>query len=1420
MMDLRALGQFLSRLGYSAKERIALLRKYGSRLAQLAAHLAEHRSRLAAQAAALAAKRERYASILWCIAALEANLPQGRKVPKTSTKSRSPVAKPVSPKQAKTIFPLVWDSFLGKGAGISPKPPSPSSSSVVEIPSSTSSSPSFPPRVEGDAAAYCSSEDPGDLDPGDSLEACFSASAVAEEGVVDHTIDDGVVATSSPSTISRSTSSSSISALPSEEVPEDDVVSEGGDILWDPDPGEEEEVGESFPPKSSFSLGPSEALPSLPYSTRSYTSVPLISTPTRYGEGLRPPPPRSEVANSWDFVERAWQSRQNGTSASLTFPLSAPSLPSSLSYHSPPPPDLPNYSRREIGFGTSTPIVNKVCLTGPPPEPEGGESDDEDCFFESDAPLPDPGGCQSWGYKFTALRDYTASRDVKRSHEARRQNTHFYIGRWFAGMDSMGARRFSWKGKEWPMSPREFDESLWMDRSWCVAMAEGYWGTLHLRYYLDAVDCNMDVSKWFGRSRQDQETSDYMADMAKEDLENGKIPTIHKMVDSLAKQKKIVTRGVKGSTEGKVSKPGHDPHLEIVDVYRDPKSSLSRRFFGKKKRDIDFTEVDLVMPASNIVVPFPEKPGTPIYSPLPTVGEAQLRKLSDMGEMQCMSIDSLDIGAHTYVADNIPVAGFHAVMDGTNCAPEYSTLLGFYSHLGNRCVKALTMPGKQFYIREQFKQLDDPTSGLYLCTYINDLCGYRPGEPMMTYGTRECHEYRANSYSNATLKRDDFDKIIHHQRGLVNKVVAGLNLEATVGQSSNNKAEAFPDFELSCIPRSHEKPHLEIHGKNLIENTSSARKDALKFRSYSLREGGWKDAPSYHRGKFGLDPGVQPGRTSTCNGDSSTLFLYEEFKVPKDSKDGLIISSIDIHNSSRSTDGLAFARWAQRTIIHPHFELELRFPTNPFIGCTLGVVIDWHDRLTANLFGMRIPVDVFNEMPQAFYVPVSSGPVWRKEVDMRTIAGHGMYVHNVAWTRPRLIVCAISDNSITAANDWFGNIALYLTEQSEGDFAYEPRLTYPPVLKAEETLDFWRGPFKCPLGDRTHHFMNYDFNVRREWTKDHSFVPPCAAILSHYQGIGGRLVGRVVKIGSCMTTASLILSAWWNRRVHDVKWQLKAPHVRLPNGEGDFDIEIISPYGTVPTWGGEPCMLLYMDTGPLSVSTSSAPFEYVVYFDKWIPNNKMGACVLSQFVEEVTWCTFWNITTDDLNITLPSRMLDLQRVEGAYECELDMNPFARMVATSGFYRGEVQYVFQWDLNTSITNTKKGVLVYTGFGSNKEGDVTDRGTRTRVPLSKRCTASSWVSIGNYTGYTNQNEISGENWVKFRCDEGKSIYRICLSIRIKNFQFFGSCIGHPKHPSLDARAKASSFFPKLTEGVTVGKIVVPKSSGGMPLTTGTS
>uniref|UniRef100_A0AAT9JB07 Polyprotein n=1 Tax=Purple sand food nepovirus TaxID=3115774 RepID=A0AAT9JB07_9SECO len=889
---------------------------------------------------------------------------------------------------------------------------------------------------------------------------------------------------------------------------------------------------------------------------------------------------------------------------------------------------------------------------------------------------------------------------------------------------------------------------------------------------LPAIQCNAKP-EWMGSSRSDAELASYMQEQAKEDYGQGKLPSVSELTRDLRARKPLPQHGVRNATEGKVAKRGEDPHLELRDVYSGYDRSLSSklsRYLSRKggSRDIDYTEVDCISPVSSVVVNFPEKPEIPIYSILPPLTEEKLRKLADKHEFSHMSVDSLDIGAHCYTGPDIPVAGFHVIMDGINDDPNYASMVGFYSNFGNQKIKALTMPGKNYAMQGAFDRCEDPAGGIYLCSYINDLCGYRPGVPMLSYGTRECQEYRDSTYSAATKKRDDFDAVINHQAKLPRRVVAGLNLEGTVSQEKGQKASEFPDFVLRCRPTINSAPHINLGGKEPIVAEFSKPPKPLQMRAFSFREGNWKQGlTNASRGSFPLS-GVEPGRTSTCNSRNiMDCLCYEEITIPKDAKDGTQLKAFSIRESALTFGSVATQTWITKKIIHPVFEVTLTFPKNPFLGLSLGVWFDWYNDFPFFKLSGKVPTELFNNAPQAKYCPISAGPVQTFRVDMRDIAGHGMYIHDKAFADPQVRVFAITDNDVPAAEAWVAAIQVHLVDDSVGEFTYSPRMSLPFSLERLH-LDLWKGPFRSKLGERTHVKLFLNMCAKTEHTPGKTFLAPTAAYLSPWQGFGGKIKGRVVKLGTCLTNASIMVSSWYRDHEPSVQWQWKVPHVLLENGEGPFELEISSPYGTISGWDKGPMLYFYIYAGPNAADKVTSPFEFVVYLEMLDTMGRVGKPLFNNS-QVFVWCTYHNIVVDDLTIVIPARIYDILSETDKYDVELDMNPFARIVATSGFFSGEVDFIFEWSLRDEITKVKGSITTTVGFGDH---DGSERGTRNNTSLSALCASVLNVQIGHFSGYTQGTKHSfSENWVRLRCAQAKFIDKISLSLRVHNFDCYG-------------------------------------------------
>nr|CAH2618850.1 polyprotein 2 [Tomato fern seco-like virus]CAI5384008.1 polyprotein 2 [Tomato fern seco-like virus] len=852
--------------------------------------------------------------------------------------------------------------------------------------------------------------------------------------------------------------------------------------------------------------------------------------------------------------------------------------------------------------------------------------------------------------------------------------------------------------------------------------------------------------------------------------ENG-LQTIDSLVKTLQKRKAIV----KDAGENRVA---DKKQLTERDVFHGPK--IINRLGRKDEKT--FTAANL---NSDQVVVCMQPKGMPTFTPLPRMQEEQARKLleKDIGSVSSIA---LDLGLQSHIPQGLPVAAFMAIVDTRFADPRYATLCGAFVDLGRDRAKMLCLPLANFPLHKAVDDHDDTLNNLCLATYFNDPTSFDIGKAALQYGTLEFQEYKPSAYSDYTRVRDTWDQIARQQNTPRDRVLAGFSTFNSVSQDYAEELPEFGEIVMRCPPP--KKPpvlYMGELGKGKVQSTQRT------FTMPSIKYGGGtgryaKELPVADRGATLKQDGLEytPARYATCDANlvDTEIACVIEGTCPADVRSGQVLKRVQFREATYLHNNAAVMEWISAGLVSPTIRLRLTTGSNPFVGITLGVCLDYYNRCSTSIVGDKLPSAVTNALPNVVF-PISRGSEATAELDVRRELGHGLFASVDSFEQPFLVVYVVGDNALPAADVWRFTLELLFSRFESSGIALEPLVTLPHTFSGILPLGVWRGPHDFNLGVNQPSLMRLklDFATRRTFGNGtYSCLSFPAAYASWIQGHAGHLVGEVVHIGTQAVSCGLHLCVTWSQSVTLLRDALKIPGVRLNGGSGRFRLPLFSPFERVSLVDPVAELCLFAIGGPIATAGISASFQYMVRFDA-IEGDESVPRVIGG-TDSFAWANLSKFRAGfEFDFSIPARLCDIVRDD----CEVKMcdNPLASLVASCGIMSGDMTVTVMWGTEKGKGALSGCVKVTTCFGRTDIADHTQVLSTKVAHLGIDTSISVDVPVRNFSGYTGSGAtpyIKGV-YLLVAISDRRVLTEIDVTVRLHpGFRFFGRSVAFPKNP----------------------------------------
>ncbi|AYF57454.1 polyprotein [Potato virus U] len=783
----------------------------------------------------------------------------------------------------------------------------------------------------------------------------------------------------------------------------------------------------------------------------------------------------------------------------------------------------------------------------------------------------------------------------------------------------------------------------------------------------------------------------------------------------------------------------------------------------------------------------------PIYTRLPTFTEAELRRLLDKNAMSNTGVVALDMAIQSHVPEGTPMVAFSTIMDGRTDDPHVAAQCGAYCDLGRGRCQILSLPLVNFNLNELSKRLGNDDPELYLATYFNDTLGYRPGELVCTYGSSELLEHKPDAYTNKSLCKDTWDDILKRNVQKGNRIVKGFNVIDSISQDYDQEVPDFGEVSFKTKPRSGVAPTKAFTAKGVVEVPNERK----LTRTFSLARTQFGRAPTRNPSQFGGLANVSTShvdytgsnrehnsfiapRHSTAQSELENPFVVATtsvFKVAKDAKEGTFIGTIDFYDLVAKQHKSPYQQWLGSGLVDPEIQIKIFSGANAFMGTTVAIVHDFYNRLDiATKLGGRLPRLVGNCMPQTLH-PLSEGGVTIDTVNISRYLGHSLYISAKGFADPRFHVYIYDDNAVEAAEGWRLTVEILVRKATNTteEVVDNALLTVPMAPSSFIELDIYKGFGSIALADEPL-FVPIGMNFASEVT--YATGKTCLGFTQAkyrvYQGAGGRLQGRLRRVGTTLTSCILRLVMWWGSTYPTLEETSAIPHVDmdLAKVDGSFDLEIRSPYGRVPNREMQGYLVIYPIGGPISPSGSTAPFNFSVYIGGIQATQQIPTLLLPD--KEYVWCQLDAFNPGVVTFDLPNHICDFTVVGAAVH--LRSNPLSAIFGSCGFFKGSLSITLEWTQEGKLPDKGSVVWIAHKYGTPADSEILDS-----------CTSNSYLpgkcTFLLHTGdYTNANKPGGSGnklqFITVWLGEASAVDNIRVSVRLMpGFSFYGRSISFP-------------------------------------------
>nr|AIT39629.1 polyprotein [Tomato ringspot virus] len=525
------------------------------------------------------------------------------------------------------------------------------------------------------------------------------------------------------------------------------------------------------------------------------------------------------------------------------------------------------------------------------------------------------------------------------------------------------------------------------------------------------------------------------------------------------------------------------------------------------------------------------------------------------------------------------------------------------------------------------------------------------------------------------------------------------------------------------------------------------------------------------------DPGFLPPRNSSVQGGSwqegTEAAFLGKVTCAKDAKGGTLLHTLDIIKECKSQNLLRYKEWQRQGFLHGKLRLRCFIPTNIFCGHSMMCSLDAFGRYDSNVLGASFPVKLASLLPTEV-ISLADGPVVTWTFDIGRLCGHGLYYSEGAYAKPKIYFLILSDNDVPAEADWqFTYQLLFEDHTFSNSFGAVPFITLPHIFNKLD-IGYWRGPTEIDLTSTpAPNAYRLLFGLSTVISGNMSTLNANQALLRFFQGSNGTLHGRIKKIGTALTTCSLLLSLRHKDASLTLETAYQRPHYILADGQGAFSLPISTPHAATSFLEDMLRLEIFAIAGPFSPKDNKAKYQFMCYFDhielvEGVPRTIAGE-------QQFNWCSFSNFKIDDWKFEWPARLPDI--LDDKSEVLLRQHPLSLLISSTGFFTGRAIFVFQWGLNTTAGNMKGSFSARLAFGKGVE-EIEQ--TSTVQPLVGACEARIPVEFKTYTGYTTSGPPgSMEPYIYVRLTQAKLVDRLSVNVILQEgFSFYGPSVKHFK------------------------------------------
>nr|QWT83711.1 polyprotein 2 [Tomato ringspot virus] len=536
------------------------------------------------------------------------------------------------------------------------------------------------------------------------------------------------------------------------------------------------------------------------------------------------------------------------------------------------------------------------------------------------------------------------------------------------------------------------------------------------------------------------------------------------------------------------------------------------------------------------------------------------------------------------------------------------------------------------------------------------------------------------------------------------------------------------------------------------------------------------DRTQHGTGAF-ADPNFLPPRNSSVQGGSwqeGTEAAYlGKVTCAKDAKGGTLLHTLDIISACKTQNLLRYKEWQRQGFLHGKLRLRCFIPTNIFCGHSMMCSLDAFGRYDPNVLGASFPVKLASLLPTEV-ISLADGPVVTWTFDIGRLCGHGLYYSEGAYSKPKIYFLILSDNDVPAEADWQFTYQLLFEDYSfSNSFGAVPFITLPHKFDRLD-IGYWRGPTEIDLiSTPAPNAYRLLFGLSTAISGGMSTLSSNQALLRFFQGSNGTLHGRIKKIGTALTTCSLLLSLRHKDADLTLETAYQRPHFILADGQGAFSLPISTPHAATSFLEDMLRLEIFAVAGPFSPQNNKAKYQFMCYFDhielvEGVPRTIAGE-------QQFNWCSFRNFKIDDWRFEWPARLPDI--IDDKSEVLLKQHPLSLLISSTGFFTGRAIFVFQWGLNTTAGNMKGSFSARLAFGKGVE-EIEQ--TATVQPLLGVCEARIPVEFKTYTGFTTSGPPgSMEPYIYVRLTQAKLVDRLSVNVILQEgFSFYGPSVKHFK------------------------------------------